>query len=125
MGDFNEIAMDPNLLDLQSWHNLCNLFSNKHPHQQVNTYQMGLDHIDQILVSAPLLPQITQVGYKPISVGIPSDHCGMYLDIKGTALSNRTLAPCRKLRANHYTYVKTYQSKSLNYLKKEKIIPRI
>ena len=125
MGDFNTAALDPNLLDLQSRHNLHNLYNHKHPNQPLNTHQMGLARINQFFVSAPLLPHITRMGYKPISARIPWDHQGMYLDIQCTSLTNRNQAPQRKLRTNCYTHVLQYQSKLLKYFKQERILPRL
>ena len=125
MGDFNETATDHNLLDLQSRHNLRDVYAHKHPHQPLNTHQMGSDRIDQFLVSAPLLPQITRVGYEPVLAGIPSDHRGMYLDISRSALSQQQVAPPRKLGADYYSHAKRYRHKLFTYFTKEKILRRV
>ena len=108
MGDFNEDPSGQNMLDLQTHHNLRDVFAYRYPTEQVNTHQMGTKRIDHFLVSAPLLPHIAHIGYEAIDTGIPSDHRGMYLDIHRQALTTHSLAPQRTLRADHYTNVLSY-----------------
>lgn len=97
MGDFNEGPHGKNILDLQTKHNLRNVYNHRYPNQPLNTHQMGTLRINQFLVSAPLLPHIVYIGYKALDTGIPLDHQGMFLDIQRQALTNHSLAPRRTL----------------------------
>ena len=125
MGDFNEGPHGQNILDLQTKHNLRDVFDFRYPNLPVNTHQMGNKRINQFLVSAPLLPHIVHIGYEAIDTGIPSDHRGMFLDIQRQAITNHSLAPRRTLRADHYTNVTRYQKKLSAYWKKHQITMRM
>ena len=124
MGDFNEGLEDKNILDLQTRHNLRDVYDTRHPNKPLNTHQMGTLRIDHFLVSAPLLPHIKSVGYEAINAGIPSDHRGMFLDIRKQAISNTSQAPRRKLRADHRTKVIRYRKKLYNYWNTHHILRR-
>ena len=74
MGDFNEPPTGKNILDLQSRHNLRDIYEWRHPASPLYTHQMGTTRIDYFLVSAPLLPQVRKIGYEALNAGIQSDH---------------------------------------------------
>ena len=124
MGDFNEGPEDKNILDLQTRHNLRDIYDARHPNSPLNTHQMGTLRIDQFLVSAPLIPHIMAVGYEAINAGIPSDHRGMFLDIRKRAITNTTQAPQRKLRADNRTKVIRYRKQLYAYWSTHHILRR-
>ena len=111
MGDFNSNLHNSDILDLLSNHNLRDAFDFKHPNQQFNTHQKGSQRIDYILMSAPLLSHIVNIGYEQINAGIPSDHRGMYLDLSREAITSVQNPPPRKLSAKHYTQTLQYRTR--------------
>ena len=125
MGDFNEGPTDKHLLNLQSRHNLRDVYDMKHPDSPLNTHQMGTQQIDHFLVTAPLLAHITKVGYEEIAAGIPSDHRGMYLDLSRQAIRNTTKAQNQKLRADHSRKVLKYRKKLVKFIDHKKLIKRL
>lgn len=121
MGGFKEDPTGKNILDLQTRHNLRDIYKVKHLAQPLHTHQMGTTRIDYFLVSARLIPQVKKIGYEAVNARIYSDHCSMYLDLSRDSLREMVVVPQQKLRAEHSTHVLYYQEILNNYIKGKKI----
>ena len=109
MGDFNEHVTDQRstLQRLALDCNLVDVWATLHPNKvEPATYLYGRKRIDYILVSAPLVPAVTAIGYEPFHEYLPTDHRGVFVDFDTRALfgldhTPLTTAPLRSLQSKH------------------------
>ena len=84
-GDFNDdiTAPDSGMQSLASQCGLVDLFSTRlgSPMFPI-TYQRGNKRLDYVLLSPSLLSTVQAAGYDPFGYRIPSDHRGMFIDLR-------------------------------------------
>jgi hypothetical protein len=123
-GDFNKVLDSgaSNMSKVCQDIELVDVMVLRHPHlPDPATHIHGSNRIDYFLISASILPSVTNCGYEPSHIRLNSDHGGMFLDLHTTTLfGNETQAlaviPSRDIRFKESKMVTKYVDEKFAHL---------
>lgn len=133
VGDFNEDITSPGagMQQLASACCLVDLFSIRLGTSTLpTTYQRGTRRLDYVLISPNLLQTIEAAGYDPFGYRLPSDHRGMYIDLRTETLFSQGLpqipaATKRDFRTSSPGVVSAYVFAKMKYLQDHRFFERL